>query len=343
MPTKKVLPKSSKNWKDVRSKTKIKKKTQLALLVLGILIVFLILSQVMRFTQSLVGSKKYSWDGQYNINLLIRSKDISLLTYSPTDNKIIMVNIPDETFLQLPYGFGSWQARSIYDLGESQKRGGNKLLKETLTAFFAIPVDGYLDISSLKSTETVSDLVDVLRKNPVSGISLLSQLKTDLTMWELLKLKWGMASVRFDKIKQLDLVELNVLQKETLADGTPIFTSDPIKMDSVLADFQDPKVATEGKTIAVFNSTDQPQLAQKWARLVTNLGGDVIIVSNTKTKLKRTQVSGEQSLTLKRLQQIFVLDCQNSPKCDNISPTEDDIAYQRAQINLLLGEDYISR
>lgn len=341
---KKTLPRSSKTWKDVHSKTKVKKKTKLALAVLGLLAVFLIMSQTIRFTQSLFGSKKYSWNGEHNINLLVRSQTISLLTYNPTDNKVVMIDIPDETFLEVPYGFGSWQARSIYDLGESQKKAGNKLLKETLTSFFAIPIDGFLDLSALKSVKSVSDLVETLRQNPISGINLFSNLKTDLTMWELLKLKWGISSVRFDKIKQLDLVELNALDKETLADGTPVFTSDPIKLDSVLADFQDPQVATEGKTIAVFNSTDQPQLAQKWARLITNLGGDVIIISNTKSKLKKTQVQGEQSsLTFKRLQQIFALECQNSPKCDNISPTEDDIAYQRAQINLLLGEDYIGR
>ena len=263
--------------KRVRSKTSKGRRTKLALGVLGLLFGLLVISWSIRFAQNFFGSKNYSWERKFNINLLVRSSDISLFSYNPKDNKITIINVPDETFLQVPNGFGLWQLRSIYGLG------GDKLLKETLTNFFAIPVDGFVDLSVLKPPQSAAQLVDTLRKNPLSGVNLLTSVQTDLTMWELLQLKQGISSVRFDKIKTLDLLKFNVLDKENLADGTPVFTTDQIKLDSVLSDLRDPAIVSEHKSIAVFNATNHPQLAQKWARLITNLGGNVIIISNAKS------------------------------------------------------------
>lgn len=344
MPTRRVLPKSSKSWKDAQIKVKKNRNNRLAIGVLGLIIGFLVISWSIHLTQSLFGSKKNSWDGGYNFNLLIRSPALALLSYNPQDNRVMIVEVPDETFLEVPHGFGTWQARSIYDLGQSQKGiGGDQLLKEALTAFFAIPIDGFIDFSRLKTPKSAAEIVEILRKNPISGFNFLSALKTDLTMWEILKLKWGISSVRFDKIQQLNLIKLNVLEREKLADGTPIFIYDPVRLDSVLLDFQDSVITSERKTIAVFNATDHPQLAQKWTRLITNLGGNVIITGNAEVRLMKTQVLGENSSTLKRLQQIFVLDCQNNPKCVKINPKGEDISFSRAQINVLLGEDYADK
>lgn len=321
-------------------------------MVLGLIAGLIILSWAVRFTQSLfaplkassiksASDKKYIWNGEFNINLLVRTPVVSVVSYSPKEEKITIISIPDETFLDVPHGFGKWQLRAVYDLGRSQDGiGGDKLLSDTVASFLAIPIDGFLDLSSLKKQKSAVEMINTIRANPFSGFGFLSSLKTNLTMWELLKLFKSIGGVRFDKVKELDFAKLNVLEKDTLADGTPIFTADPIKLDSVLASLADPAVVTEHKSIAILNATDHPQLAQKWARVVTNLGGNVIITTNANTRLKMTQVTGEQSPTLKRLRQIFDLGCQNNPKCDTIKSSDEDIVSSRAQINLLLGEDY---
>ena len=160
----------------------------------------------------------------------------------------------------------------------------------------------------------------------------MSSLKTDLTLLELLRLKIGLSSVRFDKVKELDLDKLSVLDKESLPDGTSVYTADPIRLDSILSDLADPVIISEHKTIAVLNATNQPQLAGKWARLITNLGGNVIITANAGEKLRKTKVQGLQSATLRRLKQIF-------GSGDKISSQDENTISSRAQINLLLGED----
>ncbi len=126
-------------------------------------------------------------------------------------------------------------------------------------------------------------------------------------------------------------MNLGLLTEDKLPDGTKIFLADPVKVDSALSSFAEPKLLKEHQSIAIFNATNQPQLAQKAARTIQNIGGNVIITGNSDQILKHCRVFGEQSKTLKRLLQIF--------NCDRIDPLKDS----RAQINLFLGEDFYQR
>lgn len=354
MPTKKKSQGFAKaNWKNVQSKVKLRKRSKLALGILALIFGLLVISWAIRFTQGLFSPLKppdvgglmaespprgYMWNGEFNINLLVRTPSISIVSYSPKQEKIVILNIPDETFLEVPFGFGKWQIRAVYELGQfSRGAGGDRLLMDTITSFLAIPIDGFLDFGALKPQRSTAEIVETIRKNPFSGFNLLTILKTDLTPLELIRLKLGMGGVRFDKVKELSLDKLNVLDKVNLSDGTLVFTADPVKLDSVLSDLADPAVTSERKSIAVLNATDHPQLAQKWARLITNLGGNVIIVANAEERLEKTLVQGLSSSTLKRLQQIF------SPDTKKDSPAVFPQVFSRAQINLLLGEDYADR
>ena len=312
-------------WKDVQSKIKIRKRSKLAFLVLLLLGFLLILSLTVQFTKNLFSPwqtnsfKNYAWSGQFNINLVIRTLGVSLLSYNPKQGKVTLINIPDETYLEVPRGFGRWQLRAIYGLG------GGKMLKETLSSFFGLPVDGFLDSSAA--------LEDLIGQNPFSGLKSLASLKTDLTLWELINLRFKLLSVRFDKVVKINLNSQNILEREILPDGTEVFAADPIRLDSILADLADPIIVSEHKTIAVLNATDHPQLAQLWARLISNLGGNVIITGNAKVRLPKTKLVGEDSLTLKRLRQIFGVD-------DKISVLGEEVESSLAEIILLLGEDH---
>lgn len=316
-------------WKTVQSKKRKNKKTKLALTVLGLIVLLILFSQVQSLTQTLFSpwklsassDRSYFWNGEFNINLILKDKDISFVSYNPKEQKIIIIKIPDETYLDVPRGFGKWQLRAVYDLGQSQ------LLKNTLAGFFGLPADGFVETNQLR---------DFLQKNPFSFLSLLPSLKTDLTLWELLRLKMSLSKVRFDKISELNLLKSGVLDRASLSDGSQVFIADFVKMDSILSDLADPNLVSEQKSVAIFNATDHPQLAQKANRLISNLGGHVIIVSNSKIRLKTTVTYGEKSATLTRLQQIFGADGRINPQ------QLEDFESSRAQINLFLGEDYFN-
>ncbi len=325
-------------WKTHQAKSRTKRKTTLGLLALGLLISLILIYQLVNFVRFLTAplnqSKRVStWDSQFSVNLVINSKPISIFNYSPSEKKITILTIPDETYIDVPGGFGEWQASSIYGLAKSSNLSGEKLMEDTFSSYLGIPIDGF---SSL-------DLVNYLRGGPFSGFGILGKIQTDLTPLELLQLKMGISGVRFDKINRLDLVSLGVLDKEKLLDGTDVYMTDPIRLDSVLSDFQDSKIREEHLSVAIFNATDKPQLAQRAKRLITNLGGDVVAAQNAPRTITKTYVQvseeGQNSKTYKRLNQIFNLGCQEN-KCDKISLDELGAASLRAQIIVVLGEDF---
>ncbi|MCR4305720.1 MAG: LCP family protein [Candidatus Daviesbacteria bacterium] len=336
MPTKHLSANAKKKgWKDIQSKARRSRQTKLAVVVLGLVIGLVITSWVIRFTQSLFSpwklsvkaERNYIWDDKFNINLLLRTNQTSIFSYNPTEKKIVILNIPDETFLEVPKGFGFWQLRAV------DKLGGDTLLVDTLRNFLGIPIDGFLDFSGPGISKSAVEIVEELRQNPFSGFNLMPSLKTDLTLWELVRLKLSITGVRFDKVAEISLDKQKILNKETLPDGTEVLTADPVKLDSVLVNLVDPAFTFEHKAIAIWNATNRPLLAQKAARLITNMGGNVIITSNAEEKLKKTTVYGEKSASLKRLKQIFALD-------DKISSSSANLEFSRAEINIFLGEDF---
>lgn len=324
------------SWKSVQSKKKLKQKTRLALIVLGLIILLLFLSTAFRFYKTLNSAwrtsiqRGYVWKGEFNINLLIRARNLSLLSYSPSQGKIIMVDIPDQTFVEASRSFGKWQARSLFDLG------GDELLKDSMEDFFGQPIDGFLSLSGNLRDKSTKEIVELLRKNPFEFLTILPDLKTDLTLMELIRLKFGFSSVRFDKLVNIDLEKRQVLQKSNLPDGSEVLIADSNMLDLALVDLADPIIKKEHKTIAVLNATQKPFFAQKWARLVANMGGDVIITTNAQKEVDKTIAGGEASKTLERLMQVFNIQCRD---CDKIIKSDEDFVVSRAQINIKLAPD----
>lgn len=350
---KKGWPRSNRGWRNTHNNIKTKKRTKLALLVLLGIIILLFLSQLIRTIHTLsspwqteVGKKKYTWDGKLAINLVIQntstpiqsgstdSKALSLLSYIPSEKKIVITNLPPNLMVEVPSGGGKWQLSSVFQLGESNKKGeGIIFLRKTVSAFLGVGVDGVLEF-------TKGDSIESFRKE-ANIFELISNIKSDLTLWEILKLKYALSSVRFDKVKTLDLSDLSILDKEVLADGTKVLGYDPVKVDSIVSNFADPLISQEHLSIAVFNATQKPLLAQGAARLVANLGGNVIVVSNTDKKTAKSYVLGKTSQTQNRLIQIFDLaGCTNDKKCDKISPSELGIVSDRADLIVVLGDDW---
>lgn len=339
----KKLPKTS--WKTVQSRIKIQKKEKLALLVLGLLFLVLIFGQASRIVPLLFQplslasfSKPYHWDGHFNINLVVRGKATSVLVLDPKEKKVSFIKIPDDTYLEVPGGFGSWKLGAIFDLGEKESPPqGAKFLKKSLGSVFGLPIDGYLRLDV-----RVEDwqFLQSIRGNPLKFALSFRQIKTDLTPIELLRLIFSLSSIRFDKWQSFNLLDLELLEQTRLPNGDLAYLADPLKLDSFVANtLYDSQIRKEGVTVAVFNGTQSPGLAGKASRLITNLGGNVITSANTDKISQSVVISNElrNVNTLKRLRQIFAPACQDVRKCDTIDPKA---LNSRAQINVVLGEDF---
>lgn len=348
MPTKATRANSARGWKATQSKIKAKKKTKLALIVLGLTLLLIILGQTVNLTRTLLNpwnlpvsqSRNYLWDGEFNLNLVVMGKDASVLIFNPKEHKVLIIHLPNETYLEVPKGYGFWQLRSIYNLGELEKIGGNQLLKGSISVFLGLPFDGFVKLNGKLAEAGAVGLVNTLRQNPLNFP--LKDLQTDLTLWELIRLKLSLSQVRFDKVKIINWVDLDILDEQILGDGTKVFISDPVRIDGALLDVKDFELIREHMTVAVFNATNHPFLAQKIARMITNLGGNVILIANAPFQLTRTHLLGEKSATLKKLKQVFAL-CSEASKCDKLSAQDLESLSSRAQINLILGEDSFQR
>lgn len=321
--------------------------TKLALLVLAILILTIVFGKVFHFylefylpkTDNQI-YKNYVWEGG-NINLVVNNKqDLALLSLNLQENKITILNIPTDTYLQVPQKHGSWMVSSVYNLGQTSSEPiGNRLLVYSLSNFLGLPIDGYLQ-SKTEEPLIVREMVEGLRQNPLNVLSYYSRTRSNLNKSEMIRFLWGISRVRFDKVKEVNLQKYLILT--SLADGTKVLTADNVKLDALALNFVEEPIKSERMEIAVVNATDIPGLALKASRLIENIGGDVIITTTSASKSKHSFIVGKESKTFDRLSQVFNSACLNNPKCDKIDINGLQLQ-NRADVMVVLGEDFNNR
>lgn len=347
MPGKKL--KKSNNKQKVAVNKKGSSPVKLALLALIFLISLILFAKTLDFLsklnkpiiQDLLVSRQYRWDNKSSINLVVKSDSVSVLNYDPGEERVTILKIPDNTYMELPKGFGSWKIGSIFELGEAESPPvGAELLKQSLSKLLGLPVEGFL-IYEQKEGETaisIENEVEAFRKNPLSIFSFVHNAKSDLTPLELYKLSFALRSVRSDKITTLDLYQTDITESKLLGDSSRVLGVNNVKLDLFIREkLADSNIFKEGLSVGVFNATSHPGLAQDASRIVANLGGNVIFATNTEESLDKTIViSSEESVTAKRLSEVFAYHCLKS-KCQT---TDQKVLNSRAPINIVIGEDY---
>jgi hypothetical protein len=347
-----------------RSKTGSRSSHQvgLGLMVLFFLILLILVGKFFTFIQSLNQAyspdgqdktKKYSWDGKGEINLAVKADSVYVLSFDPLDQLVNLIRIPDDTYMSLPFGYGRWAVSSVYQLGQNeQPEIGGKLLKATLSNSLGVPIDDYLIASGNFESRSFEEVIKDLRQNPVSGLSLLQGSKTDLSAVEYWHLVWGIKGVRPDKVKLTDLGKNNLTYSLALPDGSKVLGISQVDFDQYVEDrFEDNRLKNEGLSVGIFNATDHPGLAEKAARLITNAGGRVVFTTNSADKQKNNLVVGKPSVTTTRLTQLFAPDCLNQNRSLGLFKSEKNqcltkslnVTSSRADINVVLGEDYFNQ
>ncbi len=323
---------SASRWKQYQHTTQSQKRTRLGIAALVFVVIIVIIGQLFAFLTRFTASKNYQWTGQSTINIVVKTDKIYALSYNPIDSQVTLLKIPDDTYMTLPGGYGRWPIRSVYDLGQGEKTPrGAELLKQTVAFNFGIPIDGYL---SFTSDQPLEETVQGLRKNPFSSFQFVRQGQTDLSRLELTRLVWGWWGVRQDKIKTVDMGQSQVTESILLPDGSRALGLDQIKMDNLIhQQFEDVSLSYEGLTIGIYNGTQHPGLADRVARVITNMGGRVVYTTNTETPISKSFVLGKEGYTKTRLTQVFATD----------KPQPLNIDESRADVIVVLGEDANAR
>jgi hypothetical protein len=276
------------------------------------------------------------WDGNSQINLVLASQPVTLVSFSPARGSLKILLIPDKTFIETTHGYGQYRVEALEGLGELEKRPS--LLAESCQEFLGLPVDGWLgggrqemifsqtgEEGERQSKQTITNqLFQLIKKKE----------ETNLTRWDLFRLWRQISQVRFDKVSLIDLGKTSALLAKTLPDGTPGFEIDQNRLDNLLARyFQDEQLGEEGLSLEILNATDHAGLASQGARIITNLGGRVVGIKDWPSRSDQCQIRSKPermgSYTLKRLAKIFA--CQL---------TSGDLGDSRAEAVIILGEDY---
>lgn len=347
--SRKTTPKSKK-VSDVQASTK---KVAWALYALGFLGLSIILAKVFTFlnllifpiTPSLNSTKNYNWDEKFTLNLVFKGQKISVLSFSPLDRKVAILKIPGDVLINVPKGFGEWQVGSIFDLGQTEKpQIGAQLLKLSIERLLGLPIDGFVKLDGKLGGVELEDLVQSVRKNPFSLSFNITKIQSDLTGTELVNLIKDLSSVRDDKLLTLDIGDSSITESKLLQDQTRVLGVDTIALDLFIRKkISDPLISGDDAPVAVFNTTSHPGLANSVARVITNMGGSVIMIGNTEENLKETKVTlndqDSKNSTYVRISQLL------APSCLKLRCTSDEskVNQSRAKINVIIGEDYYAR
>lgn len=368
---------SSRAWKNYQSSAATSKRIRLGLFTLLSLAILILLGKLFNFIGTFEkpfaadvqsrSTKAYSWNGRSVMNMVFLSKDIYVVSLDPKKGGVIILKVPTETYLDLPHGFGRWKAGSIYDLGQQEEPPfGAVLLKDSATHALGIPIGGYV---IMKGQRDPQDLILSIHRNLFFAATMLGEIKTDFTPKELIHIYLNLAKVRPDKLRFLDLGQSQITKSALLPDGTRALVLDQISLDKFITDkLEDTFIKDEGISVGVFNSTTHPGLGEKVARMITNIGGRVIFVANAKTHFPQSIVvttdANEQNqftYTKDKLSQVFAPSCLKSgianfafklkgwlrlnaqSRCDIRAVTDVAITTSRAQVNVILGEDYYTR
>jgi hypothetical protein len=345
-------------WRQYQQKRATFKRLSLAFVCLGILLVIIFVGFVFSFFRSIsspmtnrenIGAttRLYQWDGQSTLNIVVKTNSVYALSYHPPEKELVILKFPDDTYVTLPQKYGSWPTRSVYQLGQAEQPPiGAQLLKTTIEMNLGVPVDGFIYFDS---DEEFLTTIKNLRKNPMESATFIKSIESDLSPLELGKLVWGWWGVRLDKIKMVDLGTSQITESILLPDGSRALGMNKALIDQLMQrEFVDSRVSDEGLSVSIYNSTDVPGLAEKAARIVTNLGGRVIYQGNTKEKHEKSLIfsksQNDKSYTKLRLGQIFAQHCLVKPsfwsKNDTCSLDKTKEVIDRGDVTIILGEDY---
>lgn len=168
-----------------------------------------------------------------------------------------------------------------------------------------IPIDGVVVINgnSISGKESIGEALKLIALS-------FKNVRSDLTVLDIMRLWWFGRTVSEHSVKD-----------ET-------FSQDPnLSLESQLDSyaqtlFADDTVASEKESISIVNGTDISGFGTRFSRLVTNMGGNVVSVSTSDSKVDHTTISyyGKKSYTLSRIEKVLGIKAvlSKSPELANI-------------------------
>jgi len=289
-------------------KQKKKKDTQQWLWLGGLFIFFIFLLVLAAVLWK--KAKLSVWDGKSTFSVVFLEKNEAVIkSYQSKDQRWLELKLPLNSLVKVPFGYGEYQLKNVYDLGQLDGRGG-ELLRRTMQETMGLWIQGWM----------------VKEKDRDTNLSWLDQWR----LW--LVQKWGV-----DKKVDYELEFNPAFIKEKLNDNTDVFKIEQGRLDELInQEFFDSEIVSERLTVAIVNNTDVDDIARIAARLVSNLGSEVVWLGNSGEDLESSKIitadeDFEKSATS------YVL----SKALGIREITTGEVIDYRADIVVMLGRDYV--
>jgi hypothetical protein len=233
-----------------KKKTAWKKLVFWSLLLIVVLLVFKLTT------------KHWSSDSKLSLVTPGLRGDIKVATFDPSTDSITEIVVPADTEVRVARQLGTWRIKSVWKLGEDENLGG-KLLAETLTRQFLIPVYIWADSkgSGFSSTEPGEILTAAI-----------SPYKTNLGIGDRIKLSMFAFGVKNFKRETVDLGSTRVLEKRQLVDGSMGYKVVSGISSSIAAVFSDPEISSLGAKTLITNASSNPSIAKEVGKIVEVIG-----------------------------------------------------------------------
>lgn len=299
------------------------------------------------------------WDGKRRFTLVVQNfenpkeaqENAKLLIFSiePRQSRAAYIFLPPAVILDVPYGYKSYRASSVYTLGELDKaRGGGKLLAKAIENTFGVIVDGYL-VGQKNILPFLTGKREEMREIKriyfsISGIGFFisslfspSYMKTNLSVVDRFRIWNTMRQLREDQISFLNLGDGNVLSDDILPDKTPVLEVNKDIFDAIIKDmWEDAQVRAERISLRIVNATNEEGLAARFSRILEHLGVNVVEMTTAK---KQEKEGCTLFITQKSLASSAIIDkLKDSYHCQL---REENNPAETADVTLVLGENFL--
>jgi len=288
-----------------------------------------------------------TWDGKRRFTIVIDGDPVIVFSIEPYTRQALILTIPVMTILEVPFGYSSYPAGKVFNLGNlDRKRGGGKLLSYALENTLGVVIEGFIgsrsetkfffDSQKLADFKKTYFSLPGLLPSLFKFTSLSKNIVTDIPYIDILRLWNAVRKLRSDQIAVLDLRQTLALSEDMLPDQTTVFKINGDVLDEYLSSkFQDQAVRLQNVSVEVVNATERQNLASQFSRILQHLGANVIVKSTAAQKANfacQIEVSAKKfilSIIVERLKKFY--------RC-GISEGND---LGIADIKVVLGEEFL--
>lgn len=270
-----------------------------------------------------------NWHKNSHFNLVFwTGKRGGVISWQPRHDRVVVLSFPENTHINLPFEYGQYQAKAVYQLGEQEKIGGQKLWQRSVQSFLGVTSDGALvspDLNSKKiDKKTIRRLI--LRSGLFKSPGFKNKLMALFYLW----------GKRSDQILALSLEEQGGLSLKNLADKSQVYQPKPALDDLVRTYMIEPFLANQDVRVVVLNSTSYSGLGKQTARVLENSGLTVVHLGNIET-----QANSEVQVVSGFEKRRAVYDWLENNFSKNINQV-DEVFSGRGEVAIVVGQDQLN-